>query len=326
MSETQLPCPGVSFTPALLARVERCVMRLWAARTRREGSGRGRLAGVGEEFVGYRPYRPGEDLRRLDWNLYARLDQAHIRLTRREASERWAVLLDSSASMGVGPPGKLQRGAELVLALASLGQRRGARVRVVASGGPAGPEVAAPGHLAELVAWLECLEAGGAAGIGSVLAGGIGGGPGDGSGTGGGVPADSPAHSRAWAGGAGRVFLIGDLFDVEPARLGDWARSRRGCECHAMQLLAPVEFAPSEGAGQEGGPGGQGASGGLIEWRDPESGARLRRDLALAPDYERRLEKGLERYQAICAAHGLGYVCRSTQTPFEDILGALLGT
>ena len=50
MSQPHLPCPGVHFSAALLARVERCVARLGAARTRREGAGRGRLAGVGEEL------------------------------------------------------------------------------------------------------------------------------------------------------------------------------------------------------------------------------------------------------------------------------------
>ncbi len=313
MSQPHLPCPGVHFSAALLARVERCVARVGAARTRREGAGRGRLAGVGEEFVGHRPYRPGEDLRRLDWNLYARLDQPHVRITRREASEAWVVLLDTSASMGVGPPGKLQRGAEVALALASLGQRRGARVRLVESGGragSAGPEVAAPGHMAGLVTWLAGLRADGGVGIGAVLGGARARGPGK-----------RPASS--WAGRAGRIFLIGDLLDVEPAQLGALAGARRGTECHALQLLAPVEFAPQQAVGADG--TGQADPPAVVEWRDAESGARLRSKLDQTAAYELRLEDELERQRAVCAAHGLGHVCHSTRVPFEELVGELLG-
>src|SRR6185503_20613138 len=130
-----LPSPGVRFAPDFLARLGRLVARLASQRERREGEGRARLFGVGSEFVGYRPYRSGEDLRALDWNLLARLGRPYVRVAAREASEAWAVLLDTSASMGVGRPGKLQLGAELALALAALGVARRARVALHTEGG-----------------------------------------------------------------------------------------------------------------------------------------------------------------------------------------------
>src|SRR5262249_34167570 len=103
-----LPSPGGRFAPDLLARVGRLGARLASLRERREGAGRARLFGAGEEFVGHRPYQTGEDLRALDWNLLARLGRPFVRVAAREASEHWAVCLDTSASMGVGVPGKLQ--------------------------------------------------------------------------------------------------------------------------------------------------------------------------------------------------------------------------
>ena len=119
-AEVELPSPRVHFGPGFRARVGRLLARLAAARERREGSGRAELFGAGSEFVGYRPYRSGEDLRALDWNLYARLGRPYVRVSAREATEDWAVLVDTSASMGVGVAGKLQLAAELATAFAAL--------------------------------------------------------------------------------------------------------------------------------------------------------------------------------------------------------------
>ena len=112
-----LDSPGVAFGADFLARLARCTARLRAAGGRREGGAGGLQAAGGLEFLGYRPYRPGESARALDWGLYARLDRPFVRLARRESGERWALLLDASASMGVGRPGKLQAAAEVAAAL-----------------------------------------------------------------------------------------------------------------------------------------------------------------------------------------------------------------
>ena len=60
-----LPCPLVHFEEDYLRRVDALHARLAAVRQRREGGGRASIVGPGEDFVGYRPYSPGEDLRRL---------------------------------------------------------------------------------------------------------------------------------------------------------------------------------------------------------------------------------------------------------------------
>ncbi|MDA1265673.1 MAG: DUF58 domain-containing protein, partial [Planctomycetota bacterium] len=134
-SDPRRPYPAVALGGDYLRRVEQLTLRLAATKERREGAGSAAVVGAGEEFVGYRPYRDGEDLRGLAWDLLARLDRPYVRVTRREAAERWSVLLDTSASMAVGPPGKLQVAAEVVGALASLALRGGAAVEVAASDG-----------------------------------------------------------------------------------------------------------------------------------------------------------------------------------------------
>src|ERR1041384_2831925 len=57
------------------------------------------MKGVGMEFSQYRSYQPGDDLRRLDWKMYARSDRYYIRESEVETSISVRFLIDASASM-----------------------------------------------------------------------------------------------------------------------------------------------------------------------------------------------------------------------------------
>ena len=280
-----LPSPGVRFAPDFLGRLRRLVARLASQRERREGEGRARLFGVGSEFVGYRPYRSGEDLRALDWNLLARLGRPFVRVAAREASEDWSVVLDSSASMGVGRPGKLQLGAELALAVAALGLARRATVELRLSGAGLRGVLR---RRADLGAWLRALEgarAEGRAGLGAAV------------------------RELARERGAGRVFLIGDLLDLEPAAALALARPSR--ELFLAQILAREELVPPRG--------------GSVRWVDAEEGAwrEVAVDAPAANRYERRLADGIERWRRAAlharAAHG----CWTSDAEFESVARAL---
>ena len=59
----------------------------------------GRRTGNALEFSEYREYRPGDDLRRIDWRVYARSEQLMIKLYSEEIDPRCDVILDHSASM-----------------------------------------------------------------------------------------------------------------------------------------------------------------------------------------------------------------------------------
>ena len=63
----------------------------------------GRGAGNALEFAEYREYRPGDDLRRLDWFVHARTEQWMVRQFSEEIEPRCDILLDESASMGISP-------------------------------------------------------------------------------------------------------------------------------------------------------------------------------------------------------------------------------
>lgn len=56
--------------------------------------------GFSQEFAEYRAYTPGDDLRHVDWNVYARTEKAYLKRYRGETNTTLMVLLDASASMG----------------------------------------------------------------------------------------------------------------------------------------------------------------------------------------------------------------------------------
>src|SRR5438309_2293091 len=95
------------------------------------GEHRSRRPSPSTEFVEYRPYQPGDDLRRVDWNVYARLGSLQVKVT--EGRERLEVvlLLDCSSSMDDGAPSKLEFAAQLIAALTYIGVARTEAVRVV---------------------------------------------------------------------------------------------------------------------------------------------------------------------------------------------------
>ena len=277
-----LPSPGIRFGPEFHGRLGRLAVRVASVRERREGAGRSALVGAGTEFVGFRPYRPGEDLRLLDWNLYARMRRPFVRVSHKESSEHWAVLLDASASMGVGAPGKLQKAAEIATAIAAIGRKERARVELFVSGSN---EVFRLGKGADIGEWMRFLErvrASGRAGLGDLVR--------------------EPGRFRR----AGAVFFVGDLLDLDPRTALTLAR--RGRDLHCIQVLAPEELAPR--------------SIGPVRLIDAEtSEARgIDVDARAVAEYEQLLSKRLETWGRACARHRTFYRTWSSDAPFESVV------
>jgi uncharacterized protein (DUF58 family) len=108
-----------------------------ARRSARAGLGgehRSRRPSPSTEFEDYRPYQPGDDFRRVDWNVYGRLGSLQVKVT--EGRERLEVVLvlDCSSSMDAGTPDKLSFSADLTAALAYVGLARADSVRILCLG------------------------------------------------------------------------------------------------------------------------------------------------------------------------------------------------
>ncbi len=61
--------------------------------------------GFSQEFAEYRAYTPGDDLRNVDWNVYARTDRVYLKRFRGETNSMLTILLDASNSMQFGSHG-----------------------------------------------------------------------------------------------------------------------------------------------------------------------------------------------------------------------------
>jgi uncharacterized protein (DUF58 family) len=115
----------------LLHRLEWRVVRRLDGRV--QGGYRTPRRGSGLDFAGIRPYEEGDDARHIDWNVTARLDEPQVREFNEDRELTTWLVLDRSASMGVGGPdrGKQDVLAELALVLARVLGRNGNRVGAI---------------------------------------------------------------------------------------------------------------------------------------------------------------------------------------------------
>jgi uncharacterized protein (DUF58 family) len=198
-----------------------------ARRPARHGLGgehRSRRRAPSTEFVDYRPYAAGDDLRRLDWNVYGRLGTLQLKLT--EARERLelVVLLDCSASMAWGAPSKLAFACQVARAFAYVGLARMDSTRIVRLGYPGASQALGPvrsrarfGEVSRFLAETRAVGAG-----------------------------DLNVQLAACADGlsAALVVLISDLLTPDGCERGLDALRRAGADIVVVHVLAPQERDP----------------------------------------------------------------------------------
>jgi uncharacterized protein (DUF58 family) len=234
------------------------------------GNRRSRRVGAGLEFADHRDYVPGDDPRHLDWNLYGRLERLALRLYEEDEDLSIDVLVDASASMGVGRPPKLDLALQIGAALAYVGLANLDRVAVTAFAGADAPTLPLARGKAAIIPTLRRLEGVQAAGRTSLAA------------------AVRGFLARGRARRRGLVILISDFYDPEGHRPAlDLLRHHR-LEVVVVQVSAPEEIAPSLH--------------GDLRLRDVETGEL--RDLVVSPAvvaaYTRRREALMRSLQSTC--------------------------
>ncbi len=117
-----------------LAAFEKMALKALRAQARSETRAApfGRLRRNGMDYAEHRPYRAGDDIRRIDWRTSQRLGQTYVRQFDAEANADWIICLDCSASMSIDQASKWKLGLQLAEAFAYLclitGQGFGLRV------------------------------------------------------------------------------------------------------------------------------------------------------------------------------------------------------
>jgi len=119
-------------TPRLISRLEALQLSVRSVRAGNRFGGRFPInrRGSSIEFADYFPYCAGDDIRSIDWNLYARLDRLFVKTYKEEIALSVELMVDATASMGLPTPEKFERAAQLAIALGYVGLAGGHHVRL----------------------------------------------------------------------------------------------------------------------------------------------------------------------------------------------------
>jgi len=257
-------------------------------RGRVKGERRSPRKGISVEFSDYRQYGVGDDLRYVDWNVYARLDRLYLKLFVDEEDLCLHLLVDGSASMGFGEPAKLDYAARLAGALGFVGlvglERVGVGVvrdRMAEGFTPARGR----NQVLPLLDFLGRLRAGGSTSLNDGLA-------------------TYALRSRE----AGLAVLVSDLMDPGGYERGLKALLERRFDVHVVHVLAADEMNP--------------AFGGDLRLLDSETDEL--RDLTLDGEalrgYHERLRAFLDRVEQFCRGNEVTYHRVVTDTPVEEFM------
>jgi uncharacterized protein (DUF58 family) len=160
--ETRLLRPDVLAATGRLDLIARVVVEGFLA-----GLHRSPYRGISQEFAAHRPYIAGDEVRRVDWRVYARTDRLYVKEFEEETNAPVRLLIDKSASLKYAPRGsasKLDYARYLAASLAYLAIRQNDRVGLTCFDEEVRERTPARGgqrHLHTIMAALERMEAAG---------------------------------------------------------------------------------------------------------------------------------------------------------------------
>jgi uncharacterized protein (DUF58 family) len=256
-----------------------------------KGDRRSSKRGTSIEFADYRNYTKGDDLRRLDWNVYARLEKPFIKLLEEEEDLAVHLLVDASDSMGHGEneeTQKLKYGLRLAGALGHIGMAAGdlVTVNLLRSSGDLrwGPFRGQQNTLR----LLKFLEQGENAGI---------------------TDLNLSLRNYALRGRRpGLLFVITDLLSPNGYETGLNALQSRGYEVGLIHVLSPEEVEPPMV--------------GDVKLIDVETGSEteITLDAGMVDLYRRRLEEWRTEIADYCARRQIHYIPITTDMPWDKLV------
>ena len=281
------------FDEVFLRQLERLLLLMRSpVRGGLKGGRRSIKRGQSVEFADYRDYSMGDDLRQLDWNVYARLERLFVKLFVEEEDVTITLLIDASASMATGHPAKLLFAKRAAAALGYIGLASEDRVAVSALSGRIARRRASmrgSGRIFRLLADLSSIE-----------------------------PADGPTdivaagrHAAAQLHGRGVVILISDLLDPAADKIIR-ELAATGSELVILHVLSPDELDPQiEGDLR------------LVDIETGE-GVDVTADLATIDAYKDRLATWKAGLADLAAKRRASYVDLSSDTNLADLMFAEL--
>jgi uncharacterized protein (DUF58 family) len=164
----------ITMDPATLARIGNLeLVARWVVEGFISGLHRSPHLGFSTDFAEHRPYVPGDDIRHVDWRVFARTERTWLKTYEADTNTNFTVLLDVSASMGYGTGDitKLAYGKLLAATLAWFSRRQRDRVGLITFADDV-REIVPPAakHLPNVLHALERATAGGGGALARPLA------------------------------------------------------------------------------------------------------------------------------------------------------------
>ncbi len=281
------------FDEAFLRQLERLLLLMRSpVRGGLKGGRRSVKRGQSVEFADYRDYTPGDDLRQLDWNVYARLERLFVKLFVEEEDVTVTLLLDASASMASGRPEKLLFAKRAAAALGYIGLASEDRVAVSALSGRIARRrnaLRGSGRVFRLLADLSAIQV--ADGPTDLVA--------------------AARHAAAQLHGRGVVILLSDLLDPNADRIIR-ELAATGSELIILHILSPDELDP--------------ALEGDLRLVDAETGEKvdITADLATIDQYRDRLAAWKADFADLAAKRRASYVDLSSDVNLAELMFAEL--
>lgn len=120
------------FDAAFFAKLNRLQLAMHMRLDQGQSGGRKSTAkGSSVEFSDFREYLPGDDIRRIDWNVYGRLDKLYVKQFMEEKEAFYHVFIDTSASMNYGEEKKSVMALRLAAVFAWIVQKQLDRVELL---------------------------------------------------------------------------------------------------------------------------------------------------------------------------------------------------
>jgi uncharacterized protein (DUF58 family) len=287
MSQTTAQTPLLS--PQLLAQLERMeLVTRKVFRGRLKGERRSRRKGQSVEFADFRSYVPGDDLRFLDWNLYARLDKMFLKLFLEEEDLHFYALIDASTSMDFGEPTKLHYAKQLAAALGFVGLCRADRVRIESLGSSrqhAGPVLRGRQSLWRMLAWLDDLP------------------PGEN------VPlVEGVKNFCLRNSGKGILVLISDLMDKQGYESALRYLLAQQLDVYVVHVLAAEELNPELTGDLK-----------LVDCEDADV-AEITVSRPLMERYRRTVASFIDGAREFCTRRGMNYLMTNTERPVDELV------
>src|SRR5919109_3136996 len=283
------PQPAPLLDPQFLARLEQLELvskKIFLGRMK--GERRSKRKGQSVEFADYRNYVVGDDLRFLDWNLFARLDKLFIRLFLEEEDLHVYFLLDNSLSMDFGTPSKLRYAKQVAAALGFVGLVNMDRVVVEAFNDrltQSMPAARGRRSLWRLMDFLQKIEPAG--------------------------PSDLRKSLRTFSlkcSGKGIVILLSDLMDKGGYEEALRYLVTRQLDIYVIQTLSQEEIEPEVVGDLR-----------LVDIEDDDIA-----EITVSAPLLKRYKQNLAAYRAalheFCTRRGIAYLFTSNQLPFDRLV------